>query len=90
VHRSAINTVEKHVETMPVPKKFQIAKRKAEREEKKAKLAEEKAAREAAEAAGIKLPKKPRVNKFAYPTPEALPQPKPITVAEAMKGAKSW
>lgn len=75
---------------MPVPKKFQIAKRKAEREEKKAKLAEEKAAREAAEAAGIKLPKKPRVNKFAYPTPEALPQPKPITVAEAMKGAKSW
>jgi hypothetical protein len=35
---------------MPMPKKFQIAKKKAEREEKKAKLAEEKAAREAAEA----------------------------------------
>lgn len=65
---------------MPMPKKFRLALRKAEREEKKRKLEEAKAEREAAEAAGIKLPKKPRVNKFAYPTPEPLPPPEPVTV----------
>lgn len=75
---------------MPMPKKFQMAKKKAEREEKKAKLAEDKAAREAAEARGEKLPKKPRVNKFAYPTPEAPPTPKPLSVSNAMATARSW
>ena len=65
---------------MPMPKKFAVAKRKAEREEKKAKVAEDKAAREAAEAAGIKLPKKPRVSKFAYPVVEPLPPPEPLSV----------
>ena len=67
-----------------------LAKKKAEREEKKAKLAEEKAAKEAAEARGEKVPKKPRVNKFAFPTPEPLPPPKPLNVSDAMKGAQSW
>ena len=75
---------------MPMPKKFQIAKKKAALEEKKAKAAEEKAEREALEAAGVKLPKKPKVNKFAYPTPEPLPPPKPLTVAEAMAKTQSW
>ena len=75
---------------MPMPKKFVIAKKKAALEEKKAKAAADKAEREAAEAAGIKLPKKPRVNKFAYPTPDPLPEPKPLSVVEAMAGAKNW
>ena len=73
-----------------MPKKFQIAKKKAEREEKKAKAAAEKAEREAAEAAGIKLPKKVKVTKWTYPTPDPLPPPKPLTVAEAMDQASSW
>ena len=75
---------------MEMPKKFRIAKKKAELAEKKAKLAEEKAAREAAEAAGVKLPKKPKTNKFAYPTPDPLPPPKDLSVAEAMASAQSW
>lgn len=82
--RSTIQTVEKHVELMPMPKKFAVAKRKAEREEKKQKLDAAKAEREAAEASGIKLAKKPRVNKFAYPVPEPLPPVEPLTVAQAM------
>ena len=90
IKAAPINTVEKHLEIMPMPKKVAIAKKKAALEEKKAKAAAEKAEREAAEAAGIKLPKKPRVNKFAYPTPEPLPAPKPLTVQEAMAGAKNW
>lgn len=90
VARSTIASVTQHVEAMPMPKKFQIAKKKAALEEKKKKLAEEKAEREAAEAAGIKLPKKPKVNKFAYPEPEPLPPPEPLTVAQAMEGATSW
>jgi len=73
-----------------MPKKFQIAKKKAALEEKKQKAAADKAEREAAEAAGAKLPKKPRVNKFAYPTPDPLPPVKPLSVAEAMAGAKNW
>ena len=73
-----------------MPRKNKLAKKKAEREEKKAKLAEEKAAREAAEAQGIKLPKKAKANKYAYPQPEPLPPPKALTVAEAMADAKSW
>ena len=73
-----------------MPKKFAVAKRKAEREEKKKKLEEAKAEREAAEAAGIKLPKKPRVNKFAYPVPEPLPPPEPMSVAQAMDATTSW
>ena len=89
VNRSTIRQVDQHVEAMPMPKKFQIAKKKKEREEKKAKLAEDKAAREVAEAAGIKMPKK-RPNKFAYPTPDPLPPPKPLTVSEAMDNAQSW
>ena len=64
---STIGTVEKHIEKMPMPKKFRIALKKKALEEKKEKAAAEKAEKEAAEAAGIKLPKKPRVNKFAYP-----------------------
>ena len=63
--------------------------KKAEREEKKAKLAQDKADREAAEAAGIKLAKK-RPAKYAYPTPDPLPAPKDLTVAEAMEQAHSW
>ena len=90
VAKSTIQTIEKHVEGMEMPKKFRIAKKKAEREEKKQKLAAEKAEREAAEAAGIKLPKKPRVNKFAYPTPDPLPAPEPLSVAQAMDQAMSW
>ena len=90
IKHSAINTVEKHLDAMAMPKKVQIAKKKAALEEKKAKAAAEKAEREAAEAAGVKLAKKPRVNKFAYPTPEPLPAPKSLTVAEAMAGAKNW
>jgi len=90
ISKSTINSVATHVEAMPMPKKFQIAKKKAEREEKKAKLEAEKAERAAAEAAGIKLPKKAKVSKFAFPTPDPLPPPKPLTVAEAMKDAKSW
>ena len=43
VARSTINSVANHVDAMPMPKKFQLAKKKAEREEKKAKAAEEKA-----------------------------------------------
>jgi len=35
------------------------------------------------------MPKKPSA-KFAYPTPEPLPPPKNLTVAEAMADAKSW
>ena len=88
--QSTISTVEKHIEAMPMPKKFRIALKKKALEEKKAKAAAEKADKEAAEAAGIKLPKKPRVNKFAYPVPEPLPPPKPLSVAEAMADAKSW
>lgn len=90
VQSSTINTVNSHVEVMPMPKRFQIAKKKAAAEEKKQKLAAEKAEREAAEASGVKMPKKPRVNKFAFPTPEPLPPPKAMTVSEAMSGAKSW
>ena len=75
---------------MPMPKKFRVAMRKAEREEKKRKLEEAKAEREAAEAAGIKLPKKPRVPKYAYPTPDPLPPPKPLSVNEAMLQTTSW
>ena len=90
IRQSCINTVDAHHGALPVPKKFQIAAKKKALEEKKAKAAADKAEREAAEAAGIKLPKKPRVNKFAYPTPEPLPPPKPLTVAEAMAGAKNW
>ena len=63
-----------------MPKKFAVAKRKADREEKKQKLDAAKAEREAAEAAGVKLPKKPRVNKFAYPVVEPLDPPEPLTV----------
>lgn len=67
-----------------MPKKFQLAQKKKEREEKKAKAAEDKANREAAEAAGgIKVVKK-KVSKFAYPDPEPLPSPKKLTVAETM------
>ena len=92
--RSTINSIDKHVEAMEMPKKFKIALRKAAREEKKRQLEEKKQKakeeKEAAEAAGIKLPKKPRVNKFAYPTPEALPPPKPLTVSEALLMTKSW
>ena len=88
--KSTIDTVEKHIEKMPMPKKFRIALKKKALEEKKEKAAAEKAEKEAAEAAGIKLPKKPRVNKFAYPTPEPLPPPKPLSVAEAMAEARSW
>ena len=88
--RSTIGTVEKHLAGMEMPRKNKLAKKKAEREEKKAKLAEEKAAREAAEAQGIKLPKKAKANKYAYPQPEPLPPPKALTVAEAMADAKSW
>lgn len=73
-----------------MPKKFRIAKKKADLAEKKAKIAEEKAAREAIEAAGGKAPKKARANKFAYPTPDPLPPPKDLTVAEAMGAAQSW
>ena len=90
VTNSTIKTIEKHVEAMPMPKKFQIAKKKAEREEKKAKLEADKAERAALEAAGVKVPKKPRVNKFAFPTPDPLPPPNPLSVAEAMAGAHSW
>lgn len=36
------------------------------------------------------MPKKARTNKHAFPTPDPLPAPKPLTVEEAMKGAKSW
>ena len=50
----------------------------------------EKAEREALEAAGIKVPKKAKASKFAYPTPEPLPPPKSLTVAEAMGQTKSW
>ena len=39
VARSTIAPIEKHVDAMEMPKKFRIAKKKAEREEKKAKLA---------------------------------------------------
>ena len=66
-----------------MPKKFAMAKKKAEREEKKAKAAEEKANREAQEAAGIKVVKK-KVSKFGYPDPEPVPPPKDLTVAECM------
>lgn len=90
IKNSTINTVATHVDAMPMPKKFQIAKKKAEREEKKAKLEAEKEARAAAEAAGIKLPKKAKSSKFAFPKPEPLPPPKPLTVAEAMASAQSW
>ena len=72
---------------MPMPKKFAMALKKKEREEKKAKLAEDKAAKEAAEAAGIKVPKAVKKSKFAYPTPDPLPPPKDLSVAEAMAGA---
>ena len=72
-----------------MPKKFALAKKKAALEEKKKKAAEEKAEREALEAAGVKVKKK-TVNKFAYPTPEPLAPPKPLTVAEAMAQAESW
>ena len=48
IHRSTINTVVHHVDNMPMPKKFQIAKKKAALEEKKAKIATEKAERETA------------------------------------------
>ena len=75
---------------MEMPKKFRIALKKKALEEKKAKLAEEKAAREAIEAAGGKATKKARTNKFAYPTPDPLPPPKPLSVAEAMANAESW
>ena len=88
--RSTIGSVEMHLAAMEMPKKNRLAKKKAEREEKKAKLAEEKAAREAAEAAGIKLPKKAKASKYAYPQPEPLPPPKALTVAEAMADARSW
>jgi len=66
---------------MPMPKKFQIAKKKAALEEKKTKAAEEKAERDAIEAAGGKGVKKAKVNKFAYPTPDPLPPPKPLSVS---------
>ena len=66
-----------------MPKKFQLAKKKAEREEKKAKAAEEKAKEEEAKAAGIKVVKR-KVGKFNYPDPEPLPEPKNLTVAETM------
>ena len=74
---------------MPMPKKFQLAKKKAEREEKKAKAAEEKANQEAAAAAGIKVVKR-KVTKFSYPDPEPLPSPKKLTVAETMSQTLSW
>ena len=72
-----------------MPKKFAVAKKKAEREEKKAKTAEEKANRDAQEAAGIKVVKK-KVTKSSYPDPEPLPPPKNLTVAETMAQTKSW
>ena len=84
VARTTIASITDHLGAMPMPKKFQIAQKKAALEAKKAKAAEEKAEKEAIEAAGVKVPKKAKVNKFAYPTPEPLPPPKPLTVAEAM------
>ena len=90
VHKSTINTVENHVKSMEMPRKIRLAKKKAAAAEKKAKLEAEKKEREEAEARGEKVPKKPRVNKFAFPTPEALPPPKPLSVADAMKAASSW
>ena len=72
-----------------MPTTFQLAKKKAEREEKKAKAAEEKAKIDEAAAAGIKIVKK-KVGKFNYPDPEPLPTPKKLTVAEAMGQTKSW
>ena len=76
-----------------MPKKLALEKKKAareaEKEAKEKKKQEEAEARAAAEAKGIKLPKKV-VNKHAYPTPDPLPPPKPLTVKEAMEGARSW
>lgn len=90
IAKSTIAPVSVHIESMEMPKKFRIALKKKALEEKKKKLAEEKAEREAAEAAGVKMPKKPKTNKFAFPTPDPLPPPKDLTVAEAMAGAESW
>ena len=50
VKQTTIKSLTDHVDAMPMPRKFQLAKKKAEREEKKKKAAEEKAEREALEA----------------------------------------
>ena len=90
IHNTTINSLDKHLEIMPMPKKIAMAKKKAAAEEKKQKTAADKAEREAMEASGVKMPKKARTNKFAYPTPDPLPPPKAITVTQAMAEAKSW
>lgn len=90
VKNSTIRGVSEHVDAMPMPKKFVMAKKKKDREEKKQKLESEKAERAALEAAGVKLPKKKVASKFSYPTPEPVPEPKPLTVDEAMFYTTSW
>ena len=86
VEKSTINTFEKKVGEIPVPKKFALAQKKKALEEKKKEMAYYKDQ-------GLELPahlKKKKVDKKRFPEQEPIPPPLPITVDEALEDTMGW